>query len=100
MGAAELHGGRLKGRGQSLVEVAGVESGGEGPLQHQPYPLDPLYLQLGRPLLQVEVEAVRLLDVLQERPCGREEAVALLADEIRGLFVGWGDTDRGWGGGR
>lgn len=91
--AAEAQGGGLKGRSQSLVEVAGVKSGGRGFMLRQaapPVPLAPLSCQLGRLLLLlllVDAEGVRVLGVLQERPCGWEEAFALLAGEVGRLVT-------------
>lgn len=75
--------------------MAGVESAGGGLLIRQPSPHAPLSLQLGLLLLLllVDAEGVRVLGVLQERPCRREEALALLAGEVGGLVTGWGDTE-------
>lgn len=64
--------------------MAGVESAGGRHLARQ------LGLLL---LLQVDAEGVRVLGVLQERPCRREEALALLAGEVGGLVTRWGDKE-------
>lgn len=83
-GAAEARGRGLKGRGESLAQVARVQSGCSGLQSSSSSSSSSCKVALL--VLLVDAEQVCVLRVVQERPCRQKHAITLLAGEVGGLL--------------
>lgn len=85
-GAAEARDRGLKGRGESLAQVARVQSGCSGLQSSSPCSSTCKVTLL---VVLVDAERVHVLRVLQERPRRQKHAITLLAGEVGGLLSHW-----------